>query len=132
MTKEEIVDGNRLIAEFMGKKLQKGNFWSKMLGYADEFIIINGEPKWSLSDIPYNSSYDWLMPVVEKIEKLGISTNIHYFAGIKKHSYGMTTITYDSICSEYDLTNYSDSKIEAIYNSVIKFIKWYNKATTKK
>jgi len=51
-------EGNKLIADFMGLKLRKGTSWSKALGYADEFIMIKGEPKWSLSDVPYNSSWE--------------------------------------------------------------------------
>ena len=44
-------------------------------GYNDEEIL-------------FNSSWDWLMPVVEKIERLGASTEIHYFAGTDKQSFG--------------------------------------------
>lgn len=60
MTQQEILEKNKLIAEFMGLFYDRGD-WRD-----DEGII------YSLYDlykgvIPYHKSWDWLMPVVEKI-----------------------------------------------------------------
>lgn len=69
MNKKEILDGNQLIAEFMG--LQKVNlgvpgiYYYKILGKA--FI----QP----SSLKYHSSWDHIMPVWDKFNKLGL---IHF------------------------------------------------------
>ncbi len=77
---------NELIAEFMGYRP------------AVEDISINA----------YDTSWDWLMPVVEKIEGLG------YFYS-------------DSDGERIQVTNIQGkSKIEATYKAVVEFIKWYN------
>ena len=84
-------------------------------------------------NVNYDSSWDWLMPVVEKIEKIGVSTEIHYFAGTKKQSFGYncTFLGYKSDISIFETSNQHDSKIEAVYKTVIEFIKFYNKINKK-
>ena len=51
-----IEEGNKLIAEFVGAKLTKGNFY-----------LLDGEILAHEADLKYHTSWDWLMPVVEKI-----------------------------------------------------------------
>ncbi|NJM13994.1 MAG: hypothetical protein HC896_00170 [Bacteroidales bacterium] len=62
----------------------------------------------------YQSDWDWLMPVVEKIESIeGVNFNI--FSSEAKIS-----IRYDIV-----LNSVSETKIEAVYNTVIEYIKWH-------
>ena len=73
MTKEEILEGNRLIAEFMGLKPKMLNpdqyYWSD----AQFFHTVNDTPEKVMDDIveyvKYRTSWDWIMPVVNKIGK---------------------------------------------------------------
>lgn len=60
MTQEEITEGNRLIAEFMGHKI-KHNGTNYYILTADGFGI---HP----TDMQYHASWDALMPVVDRIE----------------------------------------------------------------
>jgi len=127
-----IKENNKLVADFMGMKLKKGNFWSKILGYADEFIIINGKPKWSLSDIPYHKSWKWLMTVVEKIES--IKDDYHGYFGVHINSNNCTIQGTNFRSVKIDWNNpvlfmdfYGVTKIDATYKAVVGFIKWYNK-----
>lgn len=100
MTQQEILEGNLLIADFMG---------------IDEFVkstfLVDGS-----SVLTYNSSWGALMPVVEKIERIG------YEVWIKANScwiYGYP---------ETEITHIMDNpKIEAVWLAVVEFIKWYNK-----
>ena len=59
MTEQEIIDGNMLIAKFMGAMPHRNGeivrFPKSMKGYVPEHL-------------KYHSSWSWLMPVVEKIE----------------------------------------------------------------
>ena len=92
---------NKLIAEFM--RLKKHN--------KTEFLHNN--LICSYKTMEYHTSWDWLMPVVEKInwhgyplEGLNLANNVYCACGM--------------------------AKIELIYKAVIEFIKWYNKQKTSK
>ena len=72
MKTEEIIAGNRLLAEFMGVT-PEWNIWSQNWVYSDGFFchISNTDREKVLKSMAeyakYSMSWDWLMPVVEKI-----------------------------------------------------------------
>jgi len=68
-----------------------------------------------LNDLKYHTSWDWLMPVVEKIESLSGTTVLIKRIGCEIIMYGKTISKQTS-----------DTKIEAVWLAVIEFIKWYN------
>jgi len=101
---------NELIAEFMSKKVR----------YAGTVLYLTDEDGYiDYVDGPgvYWPDRDWqqLMPVVEKIENLGISTKIEC-DGIS------TQVTIRQIC----VWENPSSKIEKVYKAVVEFIKWHN------
>jgi hypothetical protein len=64
----------------------------------------------------YDQYWDWLMPVVEKIETLEHTVLIgREYCEIKHQNY---RIKHGSSCSS--------SKIESVHQAVVEFIKWYN------
>jgi hypothetical protein len=105
MENEYIIEGNKLIAEFEGWK-ESNNF------------------------SPYNVSWSWLMPVVEKI-----NSNANHYIMVncipdsKKFAsqvYGTTDFKKES--RNFISRNESNfSLIDTAYRTVIDFIKWYNK-----
>lgn len=103
---------NELIAEFMGGK-QEYPFSEGWIGYVD------GLPKpyrhsFELAKAEYSTSWNWLMPVVEKIEK----------------TWSYEIDIYQNICeiNTVDLIrNEGETKLDATYKSVVEWIKWYNK-----
>lgn len=107
METKEIIENNKLIAEFMG--------------YA------NGRPLTNeLLKTLYN---DWnsLMPVIEKIESLGFVTEL---SGNEYHNF--FTISHPlRPCNEHIVSiGRTDippiNKKETTYKAVIEFIKWFN------
>jgi hypothetical protein len=119
MESKEIIEGNKMIAEFMGLILHKPDktfnieqWWSgdssdgrkkgEFVGYSHQ--------------LEYNTSWDWLMPVVEKIEKLGLG----YF----KYHYTWSYYNFKGNCLWYK--NNNEKGIMNLFFEVIEFIKWYN------
>ncbi len=108
-----VEDKNKLIVEFMGLYTYTKN---EITGYTHNGVM------YALRDLKYHTSWDWLMPVVEKIEKHGFYTNIlSADNNPSKHTMHIALVGEEEI-----YTLWVDSKIEAVYQAVIKFIQWYN------
>ena len=101
MTQEQI-EGNKLIAEFMGGKVVDNIF------VCDESTRTKNERclhHYNVSQALYHSSWDWLMPVVKKCKETDpISYPYFYF----KHA-------LDTL------------RIELVWQAVVNYIEWYNK-----
>lgn len=110
---KNIIENIKLVGEFMGMAPHNINeldgFWTNTIKAHNFDNVIN---------LQFNSDWNWLMEVVEKIESLGYYVNI--------------TGTYVSIGAIESKTNPifiekdSNIKIEAVYNACVEFIKWYN------
>jgi hypothetical protein len=85
-----------------------------------EVCDYNNEPYFLLEDLPFNKNWDWLMPVVEKIESLGYTFKI---------TGNIVTINHPFF-EDIDYRKTDLSKIEAVYLGVLMFIKWYNNQKT--
>ena len=98
------MEDNKLIADFMGKE------WHKEF-FKDVFII-------SPSNITYkfDTDWNWLMEVVEKINNTGRFEVII--------QYGFCYIT-DGL-GELTLSLPEKNTIYAVHKAVVEFIKWYN------
>ena len=120
MTTQEIIEGNKLIAKFMGL--------SYCTKYQYEGWYKNSEHNHRICDfdgLKFNSSWDWLMPVVNKIESLPLINDA-----------GLCVLIEHSYCRIY-LDNWGEyttvvekekkkDKLNAVYLSIVEFIKWYN------
>ena len=114
-------ENNKLIAEFMGYNKTTMNNGKKELwtiGSTSDnknyFEFVDG--------LVFHSDWNWLMQVVEKIEKEHeFNTKLWY--NRTRKDYQMQLFYTDF---EKDIIVNSKSKIEAVYNACIEFIKWYN------
>ena len=137
----DIIKGNKLIAEFLRAKfeyytphrqLQTKNLiyvWGSEARIFDScghwwrcsFTPKDGFSWYFPTDLKYHKSYDWLIPVIEEIEKLNYEVTIHEF------EVDIYTIP-DRIVRHNEV---GETKLEGIWRTVIKFIEWYNKQTKK-
>ena len=101
------IENNKLIAEFMGLNLHQG-VWIKSTLATERKICKEDALK-------YHEDWNWLMEVVEKIESLG------YRIEIVKHICRIYLSNKETI-----IISENTPKIEAVYNAVVEFIKWYN------
>ena len=102
---------NNLIAEFMGFKQPHPEFPNTTYWYKE---LPNGRLE-TLAILNYHISWDWLMPVVQKIESLGYVFTIQ--GG--KAEFG------EMISKPQCFT--SKDKISSTYDAVVEFIKQHNK-----
>lgn len=121
MTQEEIKEGNRIIAEFMGAVINPN--WTDEATYCFQKYNVPTKTSgfnWAVSQMQYHSSYDWIMPVVEKIEAI-------------EDNDGFTPFVVEIICNDTaikdqinrDIICYEEceTKIESIFKAVVEFIK---------
>lgn len=102
---------NELIAEFLGWKqvhTETADYWMRPEG---------GATNW---DTPqkFQNSWDWLMPVVEKIDGLGYHVTI-----MKTRCVIAITL---NVQNHIQSIHPGYSMIEVVYCAVVEFIKWYN------
>lgn len=120
-------DENKLIAEFMGYKLgrcNRGMAWESPFKKAVEDIFKIHGRLWSDTDTFYkwDTDWNWLMPVVEKIEDQGFNVNI------KGISCTVTELFKEEPIISWVLGNKAQ-KIVLVHTAVISFIKLQNNKT---
>lgn len=108
MEQKQIEEGNRLIALFDG---YEETIAPHLIKYKE--VIVN------TNQLQYNKSWDWLMPVVEKIpapDYRGYRIEIVVQGYVKIEGYPMPTI-FTNVSQEGGL-------LPAVWKAVIEFIKW--------
>ncbi len=83
--------------------------------------ILEEQDSCSPDAMKFHTSWEWLMPVVEKIE------NFHPYQDFIIGGNRAILESYSSVEELYSGIFDGDSKIEATYKAVIAFIGWYNK-----
>lgn len=110
--KKKIEEGNRLIAEFMGGELGLLAYKKAAENVAKFKEVTHGLRNHPLRELKYHSSWDWLMPVVEKINKWFDEESDNYFDKILEDD-------FPDLC-DLKITE----KIERVWMAVVQFIKW--------
>jgi len=116
-SKECIIEDNKSIAEFMEYERNKMEYFIFQHGYFD----FNGQwiDKFHKKDLEFHKSWDWLMPVVQKI-----NNNL-----INDLSYEVTISPSETTILEKNLTVgpiiYGDDIFDNTYKAIIEFIEFY-------
>ncbi|HEX8333297.1 MAG TPA: hypothetical protein VF622_11770 [Segetibacter sp.] len=115
MERKEIEEGNKLIAEFMKLPTWQDGRYGKMYSspIAEQSVFGDG-------GLLYDKRWDWLMPVVEKIENLDCIAEL--------------SVVYHNCCisirndgtRSHLISKKGNDKIESTWCTVVEFIKWYN------
>lgn len=110
MTQEEILQYNKLCAEFLGFKYHEcSEYWTTLLWGGNGF---------TLRQMHFHSDWNWIMEVVEAIvKKIGVKavdecSENEWYATIGVTRLGIT------------------SKKEAVVQAINKFLIWYNENKT--
>jgi hypothetical protein len=136
-------ENNRLIAEFLNWQYTEETETNFALFYFRD----NG---YTIGALKFHTDWDWLMEVVEKIKSIGYFIDMSYLSdhGYIHNSIAFNYATYSTVvCNVSSIPNpsqsypptaenpmyiseFNDPK-EALYNLIIRFIKWYNKEQKK-
>lgn len=84
-------------------------------------------PKENYGLLWYHESWNWLMPVVEKIESLTFGNTTQFDVVIDKRGCCITQYFYGGEHQKWQTGLYNKlNKIESVWTCVVDFIKWYN------
>lgn len=108
---QQIIDNDKLIAEFMEFMPYENTHYQCKIHNSDEIILPTHNMK-------FDKDWNWLMPVVEKIEKLDYD--------VKLSTYYITIAKFNTIIQVF-----GGNRIKLTHKAVVKFIKWYNKQGKK-
>ena len=98
-------ENNKLIAEFLNCK-QDGN---------GQYLI----PNWGwdkVENLKFDSDWNWLMEVVEKIETMGFIVDLKGTNGKITHRKN----------KDVEIIELGENRIAGAYNVCLSFVKWYN------
>ncbi len=109
MKKEDILKGNRLIAEYMGKSFQ--------MGCISDY---KNRPDDKLPPMKYHNSWAELMPVVIRIGN-------NFDISISSAGLWVTTISRKDVFEGEISSMGGMTPIENTWVAVVRFLEWYNK-----
>jgi hypothetical protein len=130
MTKREIQENNRIIAEFIGwtyikPKKKDFGWWSPVNKEGFDFAQTIKHPYLKVDHmnsrifaVSFDNSWDWLMPVIAKCTK----SFEHHQYDSEEYEY----ITEEIFHPDYCLSEFMNNNIMAIFERVVMYIKWYN------
>jgi len=117
---KEILEGNKLMAEFMGAEWKKDDYGD--FGY---FFPDYSHRPTAETALKYHTSWDWIMPVVEKIgtKPICFNVNINTFDGC-----GIYDDNYKRTAQGVTMSGgINGTLIQSTWKCVVQFINWYNK-----
>ena len=131
----DIIDDNKYQGEItLSNNLMEEQIDGEISHFEDRYGVT---PIAKESELQYHKSWDWLIPVVEKIESYNVSVNINgLYCVFNKNVAHQVTIRIEAVEmneggksawvleDEYLYhSDVKDSKIEAVYQAVVEFIK---------
>lgn len=117
-------ENNKLLAEFLGWKI--GHPEILELRWSNEWFE-GMDKKTTKGYLYFNSDWNWLMQVVEKIENTSYKEDSFF----NVHIGSLADCTIQNAKYEQIINKISTTKIEAVYDACVEFVKWYNKNCTK-
>lgn len=119
---QEVENGNRLIAEFMGVekciRCDPEDCGRYKFGESNYYFPL---------EMQYHTSWDWLMPVVEKIISIDITPAPNWLGyRVEIVPRGYVKITGFPMPPINKNVSLEGSLINAVYSAVVEFITWFN------
>lgn len=113
---KNLTEDNKLLAEFLD--------WTVYFNQEDTDFIAKMV---NIKDLAFNRDWNQLMQVVEKIEEFAYVIIDSNQCRIYTKDGQWSEMSNDIVNSKYDYTSEFKIKIESVFNSCVKFVRWYNK-----
>jgi hypothetical protein len=115
----DLIKNNELIAEFMGLQKSKPAI-QQFINEPEKNGLYYERENGVHEYLSYHKSWDWLMPVVDKLEQLKhpvhiINNNCYIY-------YSTNAIKNE----EFFVDIYGENKMDAVYRAVVTFIQYLN------
>ena len=124
---ENIIENNKMIAEFLDWEFDdlSETFETPFLKLVDPQAFGDEQFSCKLQDfeLDFHTDYNWLIKVVEKIENLQDENSCAIYNVRIEQCFVEIIINH---ISETIVEVDSNSKIQAVYQACVEFIKWYN------
>ena len=118
MSNDEILKSKKVFAEFTGWTIEKGMENESNPYYNQEYKAGFIPQMIMLSDFPYNTSWDWLMPVWSKCIEV---------IGVYMHTHGDNNVTKLWLEKSHEIANFiSAVDIRSAFFKIGYLIQWYN------
>lgn len=124
---KNIVENNKLIAEFMGFVADKSFEVRLVDGINTSYYYYKDDVMYLPEVMEYNCSWDWLMEVVDKIESLPDEENNGVFF-FKIYQDSVIIFSNGDYINKLIEVMGQGSRIKNVYQAVVEFIQLYNKA----
>lgn len=122
MTHQEIIEANRLLAEFLGAAENPHGEY-EMYGVIPTIDDSESDKHfYNPMEMEFSSSWAWIMQVVEKIESISVGNELQHEVLMN----GCNCRIIDragTVITEYESER---TKIDAVYYTCVDFVKWYN------
>jgi hypothetical protein len=126
-TMESIEEGNILIAEFLGYKVQTEDEFNSLADDDSETNIV------VLEWLDYHKNWNRLMPIVEKINSMKDEYgNLFEFKIGNGYVWVDPSVSDRIFFSGNDIGHRDEPMIDKVYRGVVAFVKWYNAAANIK
>ena len=102
-------ESNKLLAEFLGYTQPHPDYPHTTYWYKKDEA--------PLTMLSFDTDWNWLVEVVEKIENYNDSATLFIIEDERCHVNTQNGFEIDSV---------GHTKIEAVYNACVEFVKWYN------
>ncbi len=127
----DLMEGNKIIGVFHGARYSDET--QRLIYDTDamqDFALMIEAKNVNIESAKYHSSWDWLMPVVEKIEKIEDPHHGHFGVYISSNGCSIQATNLRTDKPMADPPHYFndvvlDTKIKATWYAVIQFIQWY-------
>ena len=130
---ENIIENNKLIAEFLNWEFDdlSETFETPFLKLVEPQAFGDEQFSCKLQDfeLEFHSDWNWLMRVVEKIEKIPEKNDNWFNVTVGASCYCIIQDATGEL--SFEIIGDGRTKIEATYNACIEFIKWYNEQNKK-
>lgn len=141
MNEKQIIENNRLIAEFLDWFTEDNPSVKSSVYETPMMVNVSSREDWETKvdywtswlradEMKFHTSWDWLMISVEKIEDLVIKTStsesLVFSVNITNDFCAIIWNDEDTEHSWAEIEEVAPTKIQATYKAVVELIKWYN------